>query len=502
MNFNHSLEAVLAQTLLHSMWQIAVLGLLAALLLGLLHRQSAALKHLVGMAFLLLMIAAPVQTFLLLTAENANAGTMAHTDGVLPLLLPVMLNLPQVTSSTSGLVLPWLWCVGVIFMLLRLIGGWWMLRKLDHQVAIALPPIWQQRAESIRIALGIRRNVTIKLLKDMGLPCTARAWHPIVWLPVSMLTQLTPDQIEAVIAHELAHIRRLDWVWNALQCVIEAVLFYHPAVWWLNRRIRQERENACDDLAVAVCGDAIALAEALATLERDRSPVHVLALSSDGGSLMQRITRLLSPDSSAKIRWAVPMGLMALLCTGVFLAAQASHATGNGSVSDDLSWWTHIGESTEIRETNDEGVSRGYHKWIDISGNPHETFRLNGKLTPIDANVRQWLKQQMANNHPPAPPEPPSPPTPPTPPSMEESEAVQAAAHAARQDSKMVAALGSSIVVESVQGPSYSDDDEARLSLVMSGSKGRADVQAVGEKANGVWVFNTLDIESLESFAK
>lgn len=92
------------------MWQIAVLGLLAALLLGLLHRQSAALKHLVGMAFLLLMIAAPVQTFLLLTAENANAGTMAHTDGVLPLLLPVMLNLPQVTSSTSGLVLPWLWC--------------------------------------------------------------------------------------------------------------------------------------------------------------------------------------------------------------------------------------------------------------------------------------------------------------------------------------------------------------------------------------------------------
>jgi len=89
--------------------------LLAAMLFGLLHRRSAALKHLVGMAFLLLMIAAPVQTFLLLTAENANVGTIAHTEGVLPLLLPVMLNLPQVTSSTSGLILPWLWSAGVIF---------------------------------------------------------------------------------------------------------------------------------------------------------------------------------------------------------------------------------------------------------------------------------------------------------------------------------------------------------------------------------------------------
>ncbi|MGH8107289.1 MAG: M56 family metallopeptidase, partial [Arenimonas sp.] len=334
MNFNHSFEAVLAQTLLHSLWQIAVLALLAAMLFGLLRRRSAALKHVIGMSILLLMIAAPVQTFLLLIAENANVGTTAHTEGVLPLLLPVMLNLPKISSSTSGLVLPWLWFAGVIFMLLRLIGGWWMLRKLDHQTAIALPAIWQQRAESIRVALGIRRDVTIKLLKDMGLPCTARAWHPIVWLPVSILTQLTPDQIEALIAHELAHIRRLDWVWNSLQCVVEAVLFYHPAVWWLNRRIRQERENACDDLAVAVCGDAIVLAEALATLERDRSPVHMLALSSDGGSLMQRITRLLSPDSPAKFRWAVPMGLTALLCTGVFLAAQASHATGNGSAPD------------------------------------------------------------------------------------------------------------------------------------------------------------------------
>lgn len=499
MNIAPSLESVLAQTLLHSLWQIAVLGLSAAMLLGLLRRRSAAVKHAVGMVFLLLMLAAPIETFLLLASESANAGTAAHAAGVLPLLMPNMLNLPHVASSASTLLLPWLWCTGVVFMLLRLLGGWWMLRKFDHQSSVPLPSIWLERAESIRVALGIRRRVTIRLIENMGIPCTARVWRPIIWLPVSMLTQLSPEHIEVLIAHELAHVRRLDWIWNGMQCVIEVVLFYHPAVWWLNRRIRQERENACDDLAVAVCGDAIALAEALATLERDRFPA-ALALSADGGSLMQRITRLLSPDTPAKIRWGVPIGLFVLLCSGVLLAAQLNHVDNDGSVSDDLSWWTHVGESSEIRDTDDQGVSRVYHKWIDLSGNTHETFRVNGKLAPIDNNVRQWVRQQIASNRPPAPPAPPPPPLPP--PSMTESAVVQAAVQAARQDSRMVTALGSSIIAESIHGPSYSDDDEAQLSLVMSGSKGRANVQVVGEKTNGVWVFNTFDIESLESFAK
>lgn len=500
MNIAPTIESILAQTLLHSLWQLAVLGLFAAASLGLLRRRSAALKHLVGVAFLLLMIAAPVETFLLLASEYANAGTAAHANGVLPLLMPAMLNLPQVTSSASAQLLPWLWCTGVVFMLMRLLGGWWMLRKFDRQTSIPLPAVWLQRAESIRVALGIRRRITIRLIENMGIPCTARVWRPVVWLPVSMLTQLAPEQIEALIAHELAHIRRLDWIWNGMQCVIEVVLFYHPAVWWLNRRIRLERENACDDLAVAVCGDAIALAEALASLERVRFPAH-LALSADGGSLMQRITRLLSPDTPAKIRWGVPIGLVFILCSGVLLAAQLNHANNDGSLSDDLSWWTHVGHSTEIQENNN-GVLQVYHKWTDLSGNTHETYRVNGKLAVIDQDVRQWLKVRNAAVPPPTPPAPPPPPTPPDPPSLEESEAIQAAVQAARRDSRIVAILGTSIIAESILGPSYSDEDEAQLTLVLSGSKGRAKVYAAGEKTNGAWNFVTLDIQSLEPVTK
>jgi beta-lactamase regulating signal transducer with metallopeptidase domain len=537
MNSTYLFEHALAQTLLHSLWQIAALALLAALLLGLLQRGSAALKHAVGMLFLLLMIAAPITTFSVLISEGSNHTTATRISGVLPLLMPSLLNLPVVSSTSSALLLPWFWCAGVLFMLVRLIGGWWMLQKLDHQQSLPLPAIWLQRAEAIRTALKIRRQISIRLIEKMGVPCTARVWRPVVWFPVSILTQLTPDQIEALIAHELAHIRRLDWIWNGVQCVIEAVLFYHPGVWWLNRRVRQERENACDDLAVAVCGDAIVLAEALANLERVRMTRHLLALSATEGSLMQRITRLLSPDTPARTRWGVPIGLLALLFSGVLLAAKITSNAANGSALDSASSWTSIGNSTEIHDDSN-GVHRVYRKWIDRSGTKHETYTVNGKSAPIDGNMRIWLKaQQMRGENiplppippappaPPAPPEfalppaPPSPPTPPAPPAfapppappapptppappeltVENNAALRAAVNAIQQDAAVVKILGNLIAMESIGGPSHIDDDEVDLSLQMAGSKARANVHIMGEKQNGQWLYSTIDVSSLES---
>jgi beta-lactamase regulating signal transducer with metallopeptidase domain len=543
MKANYLFEHALAQTLLHSVWQIAVLALLAALLLGLLQRGSATLKHAVGMLFLLLMIAAPITTFSVLMLEGSNHTTPAPISGVLPLLMPSLLNLPVVSSTSSALLLPWFWCAGVVFMLARLIGGWWMLRKLDHQQSSPLPAIWLQRAEAIRTALKIRRQISIRLIEKMGVPCTAHVWRPVVWFPVSILTQLTPDQIEALIAHELAHIRRLDWIWNGVQCVIEAVLFYHPGVWWLNRRVRQERENACDDLAVAVCGDAIVLAEALANLERVRMPRHLLALSANGGSLMQRITRLLSPDTPVRIRWGVPIGLLALLFSGVLLAAQIISNAANGSAVDSASWWTRmfglphfmlletpIGSSTEIHDDSN-GVHRVYRKWIDRSGTQHETYTVNGKAAPIDS---VWLKAQQIRGEsiplpplppapptPPAPPEialPPAPPAPPTPPAppeialppappappeitVENNAPLRAAVIAIQHDAAVVKMLGNSIAMESIGGPSHIDDNEVDLSLQMAGSKARANVRIVGEKQNGQWLYSTIDMSALESRA-
>ena len=129
---------------------------------------------------------------------------------------------------------------------------------------------------------------------------TVIGWlKPVVLLPASALAGLAPNQIEAILAHELAHIRRHDYLVNLCRRVVETLLFYHPAVWWLSRRIRAERENCCDDLAVSLCGDPVAYAAALAELEGLRSTTGDLVLAATGGSLLQRVRRLLGAPTHA-----------------------------------------------------------------------------------------------------------------------------------------------------------------------------------------------------------
>jgi beta-lactamase regulating signal transducer with metallopeptidase domain len=127
-------------------------------------------------------------------------------------------------------------------------------------------------------------------------PVVVGWFRPVVLMPVGALTGLAPEHIEALLAHELAHIRRHDYLVNVLQSVVEAVLFYHPAIWWVSNQIRKERELCCDDLAVAASGDALTYVRALADLESCR-PTHVrAAIAANGGSLLHRIRRLADPS--------------------------------------------------------------------------------------------------------------------------------------------------------------------------------------------------------------
>jgi len=327
----HMIEQALALTLLHSLWQGLALALLAAMAFWLLGPRRPAARHGLGLVLLAAMVAVPVCTFSLVL----NAPPAADVE----MLAVEMFTQEFTVSPAAGTVvppfapplalLPWAWAAGVAFMLIRLMGGWWAIDVLARQVHDPLPPALRARLHVLRRAMGIRREVAVRVLRTVALPCSARLWRPIIWLPAAMLTRLPPEQIEALIAHELAHIRRLDWVWNGLQCVIEALLFYHPAAWWLGRRIRQEREHACDDLAVAAGSEALVLAEALSALE-DLRPVYQshcrshyrLTLSANGGSLMQRITRLLSPATGARPGWGAPAALCALFFSGILIAGQ------------------------------------------------------------------------------------------------------------------------------------------------------------------------------------
>lgn len=498
----HSFKAALALTLLHSVWQVAVLALLAAALLALQPSRSAATRHVTGLVVLLAMVTVPALTFANLLATHAESRqALLVVQGPLARAPAVFASVVYAPASRMPLWLPWAWSLGVLVMLLRLCGGWWMVRALDRKPCDPLPAIWRARADALRQALGIRREVAIRLLRDAGLPCSAHAWRPVIWLPVSMLIHLSAEQIEALIAHELAHVRRLDWIWNGLQCVAEALLFYHPGMWWLSRRIRQERENACDDLAVAACGDAIVLAEALSSLERLRVPVRMFALSAKGGVLMQRIKRLLLPDSPPqRPRLVAPLALLALACSGALFAAQVGHPATGASAQETPHWWNTVGHAAHIVGTVD-GHRREYHQWVDFGGHPHESYLVDDQPAPIDTQVRQWLAVAMkppappvppAPPPPPPPPVPPAPPVPPPPPRIEKMQAFTTAVALAEQDARVQAMVGSPSA--SVAGPCYLGSDAFDCTITLTGSRGIARLQVEGERHAGRWQYSKLRV--------
>jgi beta-lactamase regulating signal transducer with metallopeptidase domain len=193
------------------------------------------------------------------------------------------------------------WLVGIAFLSLRLLSGWlWVQRLRTHGVAPASDHC-RQLARRLSRRLHIGRAITLLESTLVDVPTVIGFLKPVVLLPASALGGLTPQQLEAILAHELAHIRRHDYLVNLLQTLVETVLFYHPAVWWVSRRIRIERENCCDDLAVSLCGDRIAYAAALADLEALRSepaPDHHIAMAATGGSLLLRVRRLLGAPAS------------------------------------------------------------------------------------------------------------------------------------------------------------------------------------------------------------
>ncbi len=157
--------------------------------------------------------------------------------------------------------------------------------------------------------------------------------RPALLLPAATVMGLTAQQLEAVLAHEFAHILRYDHLVNMLQTGVETLLFYHPAVWWASARIRQERELCCDDLAVASCGDALCLARALTRLERLRLTTPRLALSSNGGPLLYRIQRLAGVTGGRRGPSKLP-GMLALSLGLVCLALNLQWARGQQIAPD------------------------------------------------------------------------------------------------------------------------------------------------------------------------
>ncbi|HEX9707922.1 MAG TPA: M56 family metallopeptidase, partial [Steroidobacteraceae bacterium] len=175
-----------------------------------------------------------------------------------------------------------------------------------------LEPVWGAVLEELRQSMGIRRAVRVVESTVATVPTVIGWLRPVILVPTCALTGLAPGHLRALLAHELGHVRRHDYLVNLMQALLECLLFYHPAVWWISTRIRQEREFCCDDLAAAACGDVLLYARALAELEHTREPAPMLALGANGSPLMQRIRRLVGNRGGERRRVPVLPGLLVL----------------------------------------------------------------------------------------------------------------------------------------------------------------------------------------------
>jgi beta-lactamase regulating signal transducer with metallopeptidase domain/parvulin-like peptidyl-prolyl isomerase len=246
-------------------------------------------------------------------------------------------SIAQVWASREKLLralqqwLPWivgLWTCGVGLLVLRLAVGWGMVRRLRREGEAPKDPAWSARLERLRVRLGVSPPVRLLCSASASVPMVIGWLRPVVLVPAGLLAGLTASQLEAILAHELAHIRRHDYLVNLLQNVIETVFFYHPAVWWISCQIRTEREHCCDDLAAAICRSPLDYARALTALAELRHTSGVFGLAATGGSLVNRIARLAGVGSpEPRLGWPFPLFVLtSAAAIGLFATNAATHS--------------------------------------------------------------------------------------------------------------------------------------------------------------------------------
>jgi beta-lactamase regulating signal transducer with metallopeptidase domain len=327
----------LGWTLLHFVWQGAAIAIAFAFVDRILRGRQAATRYVVALAAFTLMPLSVVFTFVnemrnmpenpnvLISHSFTNASALRSTlksDFPAFMVQGSSERKAWITARTEQ-ALPWvdgIWMAGVLLLALRSVGGWLHLRGVRKRAQWAVPPGVQAGFRRMCDKLVLASEITLRVSNEVLSPMAMGVWRKTVILPVSMMMKVPLEELEAIFAHELAHIKRLDYVTNLMQTAVESVLFFHPAVWWASKIVREHREVCCDDMAVKSCADAVLYARALLRLEEQRSAEIQLAVALAGskGSLLRRVSRVLGESMTTESR--MTSGVRVAACGAVVIA--------------------------------------------------------------------------------------------------------------------------------------------------------------------------------------
>ncbi len=323
--------------LVHSLWQFALVALLAAVLQWALQRRAATTRHCALLAVMFVMVAVPVATWFSpwsvdASVAAAKSGQIENYENVappqrvaqsqrgndtvamtaVPAEMPVELAAkpkpePQRLPPAPVGLAAWLpeivlfWLAGVLLAALRPLFSWYTVRRLRTVGVSSVGDMVQKVLERTAKRLRLARAVEVLQSTVVKTPVVVGYFRPAVLLPLCVVTGLPESQLELILAHELAHIRRHDYLVNLLQTLVETLFFYHPAVWWLSSQIRNERENCCDDVAMATVGSRADYGRALLAIEELRATSPALSLAAHGGSLLARIRRIAGCEPAPRL---------------------------------------------------------------------------------------------------------------------------------------------------------------------------------------------------------
>ncbi len=329
--FSLQLTTAIGWTTLHSLWQIAIIWLVFKAITSLFQSKNQVI-YVIALMALGASTVWSVQTFneqYQLAAPSLATPTEIATGNIDEVLLKEASPMPYANTPEPPLrmlqtfidsninQIGLLWCIIAGILLIRLIGGWWLAQKICIRQVAKPAAIFTQLCTSWCSRLRIGRSVNLMESPFVREPLTIGFWKPVVLFPLGMLTQLSPKQVEVLLVHELAHIRRLDYLINIFQLIIEVIFFYHPLIHLLSKEIRTRREYACDDLVVRLTSNPILYAQTLTSLQTDL--IHFqnnFVMKSIGkDQFTTRILRIagITPKNNNTIGWPILLALPLLL---------------------------------------------------------------------------------------------------------------------------------------------------------------------------------------------
>ncbi len=393
------------QVLLHTLWQAVAIALVVVLMLRWLPTAKANLRYLIALAALGAVVGAALVTGGVLTYEPAASNT-AHAPTA-DTLKPSYTHAtpPDERASTSdqiawgdkafatepaaeqtvwGFILPrawgcylaWGWTIGVGVMLVRLLLSVAVLYGGPSRRGSETDPRFMVQVEQLRRQMRIRQRVRLVQSAAVRTPAVFGVIWPVLLVPAAMLNDMSPEQLRIILAHELAHIRRHDYLVNLLQLLLEAALFFNPAVWWISRQVRIEREACCDASVVNVTGRSVDVAQTLVDVARQLrgSGAAIAPAFAEGGgrnTFVERVRRLVEPGRPARMRlpWYSLCGVMVACLLAVTMLLQGTETMVHAATTW-LSPREHMERLVEIEQTYraHEKTDRNSQERVTLSG--------------------------------------------------------------------------------------------------------------------------------------